>query len=108
MTSKPAYRQYVGVWLALMALLALTCGSAFIHLGAWNTVANFAIAALKAVLVGVFFMHLGSGKPVYRVVVLGAVFVLSLVLGLSLLDYSTRSLKPSAWQVPTGAISKVR
>ena len=105
---KPAYGRPVKVWFALMALLALTCGSAFVDMGAWNGVANFSIAVLKALLVAAFFMHLISAQHVYRLIVLTALFTLTLLLGLSAADYWTRGLQASPWQVPRGAISSAR
>ena len=107
MTVKPAYVKAIGVWVALMALLALTCGSAFVSLGAWNSIANFGIAVLKALLVAAFFMHL-TRAPVYRIVILCAIFVLSLLLGLSAADYSTRTPHAAPWQVPQGSVSSVQ
>ena len=97
---KPAYRTLVVVWLALLALLALTCASAFVPMGAFNGIANFAVAALKAALVALFFMHLMKGKPLHRLAGLSALFILALLLGLSQSDYVTRAQQPSAWQQP--------
>ena len=54
-------RSHLMVWLALMALLALTAGSSFVPLGTFNVVVNFTIAAIKAALVLVFFMHVARG-----------------------------------------------
>ena len=90
-----------------MVLLALTCGSAFVAAGTWNSVANFGIAILKALLVAAFFMHLASTRAVYRIVLLSALLILSLLLGLSATDYSTRSPHAAPWQVPQGSISSV-
>ena len=42
---------YVSVFLALIALTALTTGVAYIDLGRWNTVAALAIAVIKMLLV---------------------------------------------------------
>jgi len=39
---------YVLTWLGLMALLALTFGSAYLPMGAWNSAANMAISCAKA------------------------------------------------------------
>lgn len=97
---KPAHRRPVTIWLALLVLLALTCGSAFIPMGIWNSIANLAIAVLKAALVVLFFMHLIDARPAYRLVGIAALFTLALLLGLSSADYSTRVVYPAAWQVP--------
>jgi cytochrome c oxidase subunit 4 len=103
--AKPPYRKLGLVWLALMVLLALTCASAYLPMGVWNTVVNFAIAAMKALLVAAFFMHLLGGRPVHRVVGCAALFILALLLGLSLSDYLTRPRYDAPWQVPNGAVS---
>ena len=101
---REALRRLARVWIALLVLLALTCASAYVPMGAWNTVANFAIALAKAALVAVFFMHLAR-RPAHRVVAAGALFVLALLLTLTLTDYLTRVRYPAPWQVPQGAIS---
>jgi cytochrome c oxidase subunit 4 len=95
---KTAIREAAIVWLALMVLLALTCGSAFIAMGEWNMIANMAIAAIKALLVALFFMHLKHARPAYRLVAVIALFTLGLLLGLSGTDYATRVVYPAAWQ----------
>lgn len=107
MKQRPPYRKLAIVWLALMALLALTCGSAFVPMGPWNTVANFGIAALKALLVAAFFMHLLEGRPVHRLVACAAFFVLAVLFALTSADYGTRPRYAAPWQTPSGAISSV-
>ncbi|HTH45102.1 MAG TPA: cytochrome C oxidase subunit IV family protein, partial [Oxalicibacterium sp.] len=52
------YKRQLLIWVCLMLLLAATFSSAWLELGFWNTLINFAIAALKAALVVLFFMHL--------------------------------------------------
>jgi len=93
-------RRLALIWLALLVLLALTCGSAFVPMGIWNSVANFAIAVAKALLVAVFFMHLARGRPVYRLVAVAALYTLALLMTLSLADYSARERYPAPWQAP--------
>jgi cytochrome c oxidase subunit 4 len=100
MNRKPPYRTLVRVWLALMVFLALTCASAFVDMGTWNTVANFTIAVLKAMLVAAFFMHLIEGRRVHVVVATAGMFILTLMLGLTLADYSTRAHHAAAWEAP--------
>lgn len=100
MSAKAAYRRCALVWIALMALLALTCGSAFVHLGAWNGVVNLAIAAIKVLLVALFFMHLDSGSALIRIYAATALFALSLLFSLSLGDYATRTLHTAPFQTP--------
>jgi cytochrome c oxidase subunit 4 len=78
-------------WVALLALLALTYGSAYIPLGVFNTWLNFAIATAKALLVAWVFMHLGRSPALVRVFA-GTGFVWLLFLAaLSAADYLTRA-----------------
>lgn len=78
------------IWAALLLLLALTCASAFVHLGTWNTVTNVAIAVAKAALVIIFFMHLKGASPLTRVFGCAAFFWVLLLIGLSLSDVVSR------------------
>lgn len=94
------YKRYLLVWLALMSLLALTCGSAFLRLGAWNSAINLIIATVKALLVALFFMHLRGGRSLPRIVALTALVTLGLLFGLSGADYMTRTIHWGPWQAP--------
>ena len=60
-------KAYVLVWLALIALLLLTLGSAYLRLGWANGAINIAIAVIKALLVMIFLMHLRSGHYLLRI-----------------------------------------
>lgn len=94
----------VKVWIALLVLLALSAGSAWLRLGAWNSVANLGIAVLKALLVALFFMRLaGGGALLLRTVALTALFTLALLLALSGADYATRALFRAPWDQPPAA-----
>jgi cytochrome c oxidase subunit 4 len=83
-------RSHILVWVALMALLALTTASAFLPLGALNAVVNFAIAAVKAALVLVFFMHVARGDAAVRVAAAAGLLWLGFLFGLSFLDILAR------------------
>jgi cytochrome c oxidase subunit 4 len=80
------------VWIALLCLLALTCGSAFIPLGSMNLIANVVIAAIKAVLVAVFFMGLGRRGPLVRLVAIAGLVWLAFLVALSVNDFATRAV----------------
>ena len=56
-------RTLVLAWLALLALLALTVGSALIPLGTLNLAINFVIAAATAWIVAVVFREHAGGAP---------------------------------------------
>ena len=94
-------RRILIAWVALMALLALTCGSSWLPMGAWNGVVNLVIGLAKALIVALVFMHL-AGSGAIRACVGVALFVLALIFALGGSDYATRDLHPAAWQLPAG------
>lgn len=57
MAHGPALKTYFGVFLALMALTALTVAAAYMDLGAYGGSVALVIALTKATLVVLFFMH---------------------------------------------------
>jgi len=81
---------YVLIWLALITLLLLTLGSAYLRLGGVNGAINLAIAVVKAVLVMIFFMHLRSGHYLLRIVAAAGFFWLALLIGLAFTDIGGR------------------
>jgi cytochrome c oxidase subunit 4 len=78
-------------WALLLALLALTCGSAYVPLGAFNVWLNFAIATAKALLVAWVFMHLGRGSALVRLFAGAGFLWLLFFAALSAADYLTRA-----------------
>lgn len=86
----PPIRTYVLVWAALIALLLLTLGSAYVQLGRFNAAINLAIAAAKALLVIFFFMHLRSAHYMLRIAATAGFFWLAILIGLSLTDFAVR------------------
>jgi cytochrome c oxidase subunit 4 len=94
------FRRSVAVWGALLVLLLLTFGSAFLRLGPWNGVLNLAIAAIKALLVATFFMHLRNAGALHRLAAAVPLLALALLFGLSHADYATRPMQPAPWQTP--------
>ena len=83
-------RTCITVWLALIVLLAITCGSAFLPLGRFNVVVNFGVALAKALLVVLVFMRLLSGTMMIRIVALIGIFTLAILVCLSLTDFAVR------------------
>lgn len=80
----------VGVWLAVIALLGLSLGTAYIPMARFNSIVCVAIGFAQAVLVWTFFMRLRwSGLLIRLIAVIGLLWIL-LLLGLSLTDYLTR------------------
>ncbi len=84
-------KTYIVVWIALMALMALTAGLSRINLGEWSTVVALAIAVIKALLVILFFMHVRyESQKIAWVVVIAGFFWLGILLLLTLTDYMSR------------------
>ena len=78
------------VWAALMALLALTWGLAYVPMGAFNTVASMGIGALKALLVATFFMHLKEAPPILRLAACAGLVWLAILFAFTFSDYLSR------------------
>ncbi len=83
-------RIYVTIFLALMALTAVTVGVAFLNLGPFNTFVALLIASTKMMLVVLYFMHVRYSSRLTWAVVAGGFFWLALLLGMTLSDYLTR------------------
>jgi cytochrome c oxidase subunit 4 len=83
-------KTYYWVFALLMALLALTIGAAYIHLGKFNIVAALSIAAIKAVIIILYFMHVRYSSQLTWVFVGAGFFWLGILLVLTISDYLTR------------------
>jgi cytochrome c oxidase subunit 4 len=106
-------RTYVGIFIALLALTALTTGAAFIDFGTLhtgiraldaiplNTVVALAIAVVKMLLVILFFMHVKYSSGLTRVVIAAGFFFLAILVSLTLADELTRAWTPNpgAWSI---------
>ena len=77
-------------WIALLALLGITCASAYVPMGTINAVVNLAVAATKALVVAIVFMRLGKERPLIRLVAAIGVIWLVLLAGLSATDFAAR------------------
>jgi len=88
-------RVYVTIFLALMALTALTTWVAYIDLGLLNVVIMLAIAGIKASLVVLWFMHARYESQLTRVTILGALFWLLVLIVISASDVFIR-FRPEA------------
>ena len=81
---------YIGVFLALMVLTAVTVAAAFVDLGVLNTFVALGIAVTKATLVVLFFMHVKySSRLTWLVVASGFVF-LAIMLAFTMADVVSR------------------
>ncbi len=84
---------YILAWVVLMLLLVLTAGVSFIDLGSWNGPVAMAIAAVKTIIVILIFMHLKyEKKKTVWIFAVGAVFWLSIMMLLTMVDYVTRGV----------------
>ncbi len=80
----------VYTWLALLMLLAVTCGSSYIPLGPFNIAVNLAVAVVKVLLVALVFMKLRKEHPLIRLVAVVGVIWLGILAGLSATDFIAR------------------
>lgn len=84
-------RTYLFVYLGLMLLLAGTVAAALLPLGSFHLVIAVGIAIAKAVLVLLFFMHLRHMGERTIFLVSGGFLLLLILIGLTTVDYLTRS-----------------
>lgn len=93
MTDYPegSLRSDVLVYLAMMALLGITCGIFVgVKMGWGNTAVELGIATAQAVLTAVFSMHLRQSTPMVRLASIVGLIWLTILIGLTINDYLTR------------------
>lgn len=93
-------RRLLLAWLALIALMLASLGSAYLPLHGWNAVIGLGVAAVKAGIVLWCFMRLGDASALMRIAAAAALFALALLFGLSELDDATRSVESATVQQP--------
>jgi cytochrome c oxidase subunit 4 len=81
-----SYRKLTGIWLALLALTALTVGITRIDLGGYKVLAALVIACLKAGLVIAVFMHMKYEGRLLRWLLFLALVTLAIYIGLTFFD----------------------
>ena len=101
-------RTIASAWLALLALMLASLGSAYLKLGPWNMVAGLAIAAVKSTIVAWLFMRLRESGALIRLVAVVGLGVWFILLALSGVDYETRHVTPAAVQRPRQLSSYAR
>ncbi len=90
MKTFPSPKTYLLIGVALLLLLGLTAGLAWVNLGPFNVVVALLIAAAKALLVIFFFMHVGYSKKLIWIFS-GVGFVwLGILFTLAMSDYLSR------------------
>ena len=78
-------------WAALLVLLALTTGLAFIPLGPAQLGVSLAIACTKALLVLLLFMELKASSALIRTFAAAGFFWLLIMISLTSADYTHRN-----------------
>lgn len=86
----PTIKTFVGVWIALLILTVVTVTVATFNLGVFSAVVALTIATIKALLVMLFFMEIKYASKMTMTVVISAIFFLFLLLGLTIMDYTSR------------------
>jgi cytochrome c oxidase subunit 4 len=93
----PSVATYRRVFVALMAMAALTTAVAFVDLGAFNPAAALLIAAAKTTLVILYFMHVRFSSAITKLFAGVAFAFLAVLIALTLSDVLTRP-----WLAPVG------
>jgi cytochrome c oxidase subunit 4 len=86
----PSLRSYLLTWAGLLALLALTLGTALLPLGGLSLAINLAISVTQAVLAVMAFMQLRAELVVVRLAAAAGFLFLGFMVILMLTDYLTR------------------
>jgi cytochrome c oxidase subunit 4 len=81
---------YITIFASLMVLTGVTVGAAYVDLGAFNFATAMVIASFKASLVVWFFMHVKYQSHLTKLTVATGLFFLTILLGMSLVDYVSR------------------
>jgi cytochrome c oxidase subunit 4 len=90
-TAGRLWRRNVLVWAALLALLLLSLGIAYVPMGRITMAAGIVIAAAKSTLVVLLFMELAQSRPLIRVVAISGLVFLIAMFALTLADVLARA-----------------
>ena len=88
------WRRNLPIWAALLALLGLTLGAAYVPLGPFNVAVGLAIAVVKAGIVALLFMNLRRSGALIRLAAAAGFFWLAVLFALTLSDFLTRLGEP--------------
>ncbi|VTU33571.1 caa(3)-type oxidase, subunit IV [Variovorax sp. PBS-H4] len=91
-------RRLLFAWIALVALMLTSLGSAYVPLGIGNAFAGLAIAIAKSAIIAVLFMRLARASTMVRITAATALATWLLLIGLSSVDYATRPHDPAEMQ----------
>jgi caa(3)-type oxidase subunit IV len=87
-TSSPL--AYFGVYVSLLVGVGLQILASRLNLGLFNTVVVLLIAFSQAAIVVLFSMHLRRSESVVKLSVLSSIFMLLVLFGMVLIDYTSR------------------
>ena len=90
--NEPSARTYSLTGIALLLLLALTVGGAYVNLGPLNTAVAMSISLAKGALILLFFMHMRYSRPILWLFVGAGFFWLGIMFVLAMSDYLYTSL----------------
>jgi cytochrome c oxidase subunit 4 len=94
----PSVLEYTLVWAIVMVLFGANLGISFIDFGrGWNSTVTILIAAIQIALIGIYLMHMRSASGIMRLVSLTGLIWLAILVGLSLVDYATRTTPRYLW-----------
>ncbi|GAC1630698.1 MAG: hypothetical protein NVS9B14_01630 [Candidatus Acidiferrum sp.] len=96
---------YLGILCALLVGTGITVWAAYQNFGAFNIVIALLIATIKMSLVILFFMHGKYSSKRTQLVIISGFFWLAIMLGLTLMDYTTRHAEPSRSANPPASIT---
>ncbi len=85
---------YITIFASLMVLTGVTVGAAYVDLGVFNFSVAMLIAAFKASLVVWYFMHVKYQSQLTKLTVATGLFFLAILLGLMLIDYTSKAFTP--------------
>ena len=89
-TAGMLWRRNGVIWAALLLLLMLSLGLAYVPMGLFTPVAGIVIAFVKAGLVILLFMELASSKPLIRLAATAGLIFLAAMFALTLSDVLAR------------------
>lgn len=95
---------YLGILGALLLGTGITVWAAYQNFGPFNIVIALLIATIKMSLVILFFMHGKYSAKRTQLVIISGFFWLAIMLGLTLMDYTTRHPEPSRTANPPAAV----
>jgi cytochrome c oxidase subunit 4 len=87
-------KTYAFVFVALLALTALTTLVAEVDMGPLNVAVALLIAVIKMLLVALFFMHLRHSPVLTKVMVCGGLLWLFILMVLTMADFVSRNWLP--------------